>query len=143
MRNLRYGLQEKSAHRFNTLADILSKIARKVSKNRKFKLNQQALINMILLCKSKKVTPVLITTPFTVYYNQYVSDQFLYDFYTTINEIAVTQGVSYYDYSHDKRFETNLQYFGDADHLNPEGAIYFTNLLMEEVPELSAYLASH
>ena len=45
MRNLRYGLQEKSAHRFNTLADILSKIARKVSKNRKFKLNQQALIN--------------------------------------------------------------------------------------------------
>ena len=43
MRNLRYGLQEKSAHRFNTLADILSKIARKVSKNRKFKLNQQAL----------------------------------------------------------------------------------------------------
>lgn len=44
MRNLRYGLQEKSAHRFNTLADILSKIARKVSKNRKFKLNQQALI---------------------------------------------------------------------------------------------------
>lgn len=43
MRNLRYGLQEKSAHRFNTLVDILSKIARKVSKTRKFKLNQQAL----------------------------------------------------------------------------------------------------
>lgn len=45
MRNLRYGLQEKSAHRFNTLVDILSKIARKVSKTREFKLNQQALIN--------------------------------------------------------------------------------------------------
>lgn len=43
MRNLRYGLQEKSAHRFNTLVDILSKIARKVSKTREFKLNQQAL----------------------------------------------------------------------------------------------------
>ena len=48
MRNLRYGLQEKSAHRFNTLADILSKIARKVSKNRKFKLNQQALITTFI-----------------------------------------------------------------------------------------------
>lgn len=48
MRNLRYGLQEKSAHRFNTLVDILSKIARKVSKTRKFKLNQQALKNAIL-----------------------------------------------------------------------------------------------
>ena len=72
-----------------------------------------------------------------------VSDQFLYDFYTTINEIAVTQGVSYYDYSHDERFETNLQYFGDADHLNPKGAIYFTNLLLEEIPELNTYLSSH
>ena len=104
---------------------------------------KQELINIIQLCKSKKVTPVLITTPFTVYYNQYVSDQFLYDFYTTINEIAVTQGVSYYDYSHDERFETNLQYFGDADHLNPKGAIYFTNLLLEEIPELNTYLSSH
>ena len=104
---------------------------------------KQELIDIIQLCKSKKVTPVLITTPFTVYYNQYVSDQFLYDFYTTVNEIAAALGVSYYDYSHDERFETNLQYFGDADHLNPEGAIYFTNLLMEEIPELSAYLATH
>lgn len=104
---------------------------------------KQELIDIIQLCKSKKVTPILITTPFTVYYNQYVSDQFLYDFYNTINDIAIAQGVSYYDYSHDERFETNLQYFGDADHLNPEGAKYFTNLIMEEIPELNAYLSNH
>lgn len=62
MRNLRYGLQEKSAHRFNTLADILSKIARKVSKNRKFKLNQQALIKYALIVVS--MIPILILYPF-------------------------------------------------------------------------------
>ena len=102
---------------------------------------KQYLIDMIQLCKDNDITPVLITTPFTIYYNQYVSEQFLNDFYNTINEIAAAQGISYYNYSHDERFVTNLQYFGDADHLNPEGAVYFTNLIMEEIPELKDFLS--
>lgn len=101
----------------------------------------QDLTNMIQICKEKNITPILITTPFTTYYNQYVSEEFLNAFYGTIQEIAAGQGVSYYDYSHDERFVTNLQYFGDADHLNPDGAVYFTNLIMEEIPELRAYLS--
>jgi len=104
---------------------------------------KQDLINLITLCKERGITPILITTPFTQYYNQYVSPQFMYDFYTVINEIALEYGVSYYDYSHDERFQTNLKYFGDADHLNPDGAVYFTGLLMEEVAELKAYLETH
>ena len=104
---------------------------------------KQDLINLITLCKERNITPVLITTPFTVYYNQYVSADFLYEFYTVINDIALEYGVSYYDYSHDERFQTNLKYFGDADHLNGEGAVYFTSLLTEEVAELKAYLEIH
>ncbi len=104
---------------------------------------KQDLINLITLCKERNITPVLITTPFTVYYNQYVSADFLYEFYTVINDIALEYGVSYYDYSHDERFQTNLKYFGDADHLNGEGAVYFTSLLTEEVAELKAYLEVH
>ena len=104
---------------------------------------KQYLIDLITLCKENNITPVLITTPFTVYYNQYVSADFLYEFYTVINDIALEYGVSYYDYSHDERFQTNLKYFGDADHLNPDGAVYFTGLLTEEVAELKAYLETH
>ena len=104
---------------------------------------KQNLIDLIALCKERNITPVLITTPYTVYYNQYVSADFLYEFYSVINEIALEYGVSYYDYSHDERFQTNLKYFGDADHLNPDGAVYFTNLLTEEVAELKAYLETH
>ena len=104
---------------------------------------KQNLIDLITLCKENNITPVLITTPFTVYYNQYVSADFLYEFYSVINEIALEYGVSYYDYSHDERFQTNLKYFGDADHLNPDGAVYFTGLLTEEVAELKAYLEMH
>ena len=104
---------------------------------------KQLLIDLITLCKENNIVPVLITTPFTVYYNQYVPADFLYEFYTVINEIALEYGVSYYDYSHDERFQTNLKYFGDADHLNPDGAVYFTSLLTEEVAELKAYLEVH
>lgn len=104
---------------------------------------KQNLIDLIALCKERNITPVLITTPYTVYYNQYVSADFLYEFYSVINEIALEYGVSYYDYSHDERFQTNLKYFGDADHLNPDGAVYFTALLTEEVAELKAYLETH
>ncbi|HJC56972.1 MAG TPA: hypothetical protein H9700_06360 [Candidatus Eisenbergiella intestinipullorum] len=104
---------------------------------------RQKLVDLITLCKENDIVPVLITTPFTIYYNQYVSADFLYDFYTVINDIALEYGVSYYDYSHDERFQTNLKYFGDADHLNEEGAVYFTGLLTEEVAELSAYLETH
>lgn len=104
---------------------------------------KQYLIDLITLCKENNITPVLITTPFTVYYNQYVPADFLYEFYTVVNDIALTYGVSYYDYSHDERFQTNLKYFGDADHLNSDGAVYFTNLLTEEVAELKAYLETH
>ena len=104
---------------------------------------KQYLIDLITLCKENNITPVLITTPFTVYYNQYVSADFLYEFYTVINDIALEYGISYYDYSHDERFQTNLKYFGDADHLNPDGAVYFTGLLTEEVAELKAYLETH
>lgn len=103
----------------------------------------QDLKNMIELCQKKGITPILITTPFTVYYNQYVSEEFLQGFYSTIQSLTSAYGISYYDYSHDERFQTALHYFGDADHLNEEGAIYFTNLLMEEVPELKAYLETH
>ena len=39
---------------------------------------KQNLIDLITLCKERNITPVLITTPYTVYYNQYVSADFLY-----------------------------------------------------------------
>lgn len=87
-------------------------------------------------CKEHGITPVLITTPFSVYYNAPVPEEFLDRFYSTINLIASDTGVNYYDYSHDDRFMENLTLFSDSDHLNETGANYFMEILKEEVPEL-------
>lgn len=95
---------------------------------------------LIAYCQEHGVTPVLITTPFSVYYNSPVPEDFLDQFHSTVNQIASDTGVNYYDYSHDDRFMENLTLFSDSDHLNAEGADYFMEILEEEVPELKEVL---
>lgn len=101
---------------------------------------EEQLYAIIDYCKEHELTPVLITTPFSRYYNDPVPEDFLDRFYGTINRIASDTGVNYYDYSHDDRFSENLIYFSDSDHLNAEGAHYFMELLAEEVAELKTVL---
>ena len=97
---------------------------------------EEQLLSLIDYCKKHGLTPVLITTPFSVYYNDPVPEDFLNRFYSTVNRIASDTNVSYYNYSHDARFSEILTYFSDSDHLNAEGAAYFMEIIAEEVPEL-------
>ena len=97
------------------------------------------LYDIINFCRERDITPVLITTPFSKYYNDLVSSEFMQEFYATINKISHDTGVSYYDYSHDERFYDNLEYFSDSDHLNETGAVYFTDILWDEVAEMEQF----
>lgn len=97
------------------------------------------LYDIISYCNEHNITPVLITTPFTNYYNDLVPPAFLQEFYATINKITHDTCVSYYDYSHDERFLNNLERFSDCDHLNEAGAAYFTDILWDEVKELERF----
>ncbi|MBD5448578.1 MAG: hypothetical protein HDR28_00145 [Lachnospiraceae bacterium] len=99
----------------------------------------EELRSIIDYCKEHEITPVLITTPFSRYYNELVSQEFLQEFHDTINEIATDTHVNYYDYSQDERFYENLEYFSDSDHLNEDGARYFTDILWDEVTELQRF----
>lgn len=101
---------------------------------------EEQLREIIAYCKEHGITPVLITTPFSVYYNAQVPEAFLDRFHSTVNQIASDTGVSYYDYSHDGRFTENLTLFSDSDHLNEEGADYFLEILAVEVEELKAVI---
>lgn len=99
----------------------------------------EELYDIIDYCKEHEITPVLITTPFSKYYRDLVSDEFLQEFDETVTKIATDTGVNYYDYSYDPRFRGNLDYFSDSDHLNETGAAYFMEILLEEIPELEPY----
>ncbi|MCD7726184.1 MAG: hypothetical protein LUI12_11670 [Clostridiales bacterium] len=99
----------------------------------------EELYAIIDYCQSHEIIPVLITTPFSKYYRDLISDEFLEEFHTTVTKIATDTGVSYYDYSNDARFRDNLDYFSDSDHLNDAGAVYFMDILRDEVTELERY----
>lgn len=99
----------------------------------------EELYDIIDYCKDNDITPVLITTPFSKYYVDPVSQDFLQEFYATINKVVNDTDVNYYDYSHDERFYDNLEYFSDSDHLNETGALYFTDILWDEVEELGRF----
>lgn len=96
----------------------------------------QNLYDIINYCKERDITPILITPPYSKYYQDLVPETFLQEFQETVTAIATDTGVEYYDYSYDDRFRGNLEYFMDADHLNEDGAIYFMEILIEEVPKL-------
>lgn len=58
--------------------------------------------------------------------------------YDNVEEIEriLNKKFIYLDYSHDERFENNLEYFIDGDHLNEKGAKYFTEILLEDLKKL-------
>ncbi len=97
------------------------------------------LYDILNYCKENEITPVLITTPFSIYYTELVSEEFLQEFDETVKRIASDTGVSYYDFSNDERFRDNLTYFADSDHLNEKGCEFFMQVLLEEVSELSIF----
>ena len=99
----------------------------------------EELYAIINYCKENQITPVLITTPFSQYYTDQVSQEFLQEFHETVTKIASDTNVNYYDYSHDERFSANLEYFSDSDHLNETGALYFTDILWQEIEEMKPY----
>lgn len=96
----------------------------------------QNLYDIINYCKEQDITPILITPPFSKCYQDLVSETFIQEFQETVNAIAYDTGVEYYDYSYDDRFRGSLAYFMDADHLNEEGAAYFMEILISEVPKM-------
>lgn len=95
----------------------------------------KALHDIIALCREKKLIPVLVTTPYLTEYSGQVKrdSEFMNAFRSTLNEIIASEDVRYYDYSEDERFSHEYALFRDTDHLNQNGALKFTNILINDV----------
>lgn len=96
---------------------------------------------LIEYINEKKWNVVLITTPFTSYYNEELEkinrDIYNEKIYKNLERLKEEVGnLNYLDYSHDIRFVNNLNYFFDYDHLNEEGAEYFTEILLNDIKKM-------
>lgn len=96
----------------------------------------RALYDIINLCQSHGITPILISTPLMSEYIDAVCENdsaFFDDFYGIIDEVVEKTKAVYFDYSMDKQFCKEYDLFYNSDHLNREGARQFTNMVVEDV----------
>lgn len=92
--------------------------------------------NILILCEQKRVIPIFITFPHIKLSNDIIGKKNYQErIYDNIKEVEkrINKKYLYLDYSYDKRFENNLEYFFDADHLNQKGAEYFTEILLNDI----------
>lgn len=100
---------------------------------------EKDIYNLIDFVNKNNWKIVFITTPFSYLYNEGIENidpnaykERIYDNIKKLEE-KYNKKFLYLDYSHDKRFERELEYFFDDDHLNEKGAEYFTTILLKDI----------
>ena len=89
--------------------------------------------------EKKGYISILCIVPTYYLYNEELEKVDKQIFYNRINknvknvEKILNKDYVFLDYSHDKRFENNVDYFMDDDHLNEKGAEYFTEILLKDI----------
>ncbi|MGL5355664.1 MAG: hypothetical protein ACRDAQ_03810 [Cetobacterium sp.] len=123
-------LNGKVKHHLSGITDKLIPQNPEISKNK--------LLEILNYTKQNNLIPVFITTPQTNLYNSKIVESIykerIYDHLEDIKNKS-GQNILYLDYSHDSRFENNLEYFYDVDHLNEKGAKLFTEIMLKDLSE--------
>ena len=90
---------------------------------------QLAYEGMAAMAKEHNWRLIAVTTPFTESYNDIYDQEFFRVFYDYTDQLFTSQGIEYWDYSHDPEFLNAHGYFVDLDHLSPAGAAHFSEIL--------------
>jgi len=114
-----------SSNGFLPLKGKLNKM--KIKQNKKSKrykndeLKLKYLSNFIKECKELNVKLIFVSSP--IWYGR--NEEQL----QVVNDLCCKHGIPFYDYSNDKNFVKNDEFFKDGNHLNAHGADVFTSKL--------------
>lgn len=89
--------------------------------------------DIIQLAKLHDIKPVLVSPPYTKYYDSHFPVEFKDNFNLIMENLADKYAIDYFNYSQDDRFYDRPEYFFDASHLNYQGGKHFTNILLEDM----------
>lgn len=98
-----------------------------------------SLNNILKYSEERDYKIILIISPYWHEYTgeliRFEKDVFENKIYKNLKEIEMSQEKRYIflDYSLDERFKNNIEYFLDDDHLNENGAEYFTKILLNDI----------
>jgi hypothetical protein len=116
-------------------AEKRARLHMKFMKGNNYANNLDNLSRVIEYCKTNELRPVLLTTPFTSFYNDCFPREALAEQWSLINRLCDEYDLQYFDYSHDPRFSPNPELFNDSDHLNIEGQEIFTRIVIDDLKE--------
>ena len=97
------------------------------------------LLEILEYNEKREYISILCIVPTYYLYNEEIEKVDKDIFYNRITkniknvEKRLKRSYVFLDYSHDKRFENNIDYFMDEDHLNENGAEYFTKILLKDI----------
>ena len=83
--------------------------------------------------KNAGIKPIIYTAPFHRAYNARFRKRCQDTMHARMTQLVNETGVDYYDFSRDKRFEDNASLFQNTDHLAPNGAKIFSQILNDIV----------
>ena len=109
---------------------------KKLEENKMLNYNIELIEKIIKKCNEKSIKVILLTTPFTKYYNNFFSDDLLNkSFYSEIEKIREKYSLLYFDFSHDYINFNKEEYFADYDHVSEKGSKIFMKVLEKNLIE--------
>jgi hypothetical protein len=108
------------------------------------KRNQQYLAEMIDFCKSKKLKPVVVVTPFSEKLNCYFSTEFKDKVINeTIRNVTDSRNVPFLNYQDDAEFQNSSELFADGGfRLNKRGSKIFIQRLAKDLQNYGIYISN-
>ena len=103
-----------------------------------YDMNISEVSEIIDLCLSHELIPVLVTTPVTDVLNEiYENDIYFFPTFEKFSRDLLEKypELVYLDYSRDEYFSKNHEFFVDGDHLNNKGAEEFTKTVIQNLQE--------
>jgi hypothetical protein len=100
-----------------------------------------ALRKIILLCREKNIELYIVNSP--VYHSEDDKAPHLTRTAELSFEIMKQLKANYYDFSNDSVCNSHPEWFNDFNHLNENGAYFFTNQLIEKIKKSNYYLKNN
>ncbi|NRA92842.1 MAG: hypothetical protein HRU26_09180 [Psychroserpens sp.] len=114
---------------------------KKMAKYSEPQKNIEYLSDLVDEVESNGHKPVLLTMPYSRFYNSGFSETWLKtNYYDRINSIIETHNIPYFDYSQDERISNRDPLFSNSDHLNMTGRLLFSNILFEDLKTLQVFI---
>jgi len=93
-------------------------------------LQLEYLLKIIDLCNKNNIRLYLINTPISNEYFSKIPEKFINHYYSIVKKLKFSKNIRILDY-HNYQLPQNC--FGDADHLNSNGAKIFSEIIMDEI----------